>query len=361
MVKKAPIRVLVVDDSAYIRKVVREMLESSPDIEVVGAARNGLDALEKVAELRPDVITLDLIMPEMDGIAFLQSMAEREPLPVVVVSIASEEGEKALAALEAGAVDFVQKPTSLATEKVFEIQEELVAKVRAAATVSTSKLSSLLHYEPAAPPMTIAAPVESPPFDALVIGASTGGPQALRYLLERLPVDFPLPVAIVLHMPLGYTGPFAQRLNALAALEVREARSGDEMQPGRVLMAPAGWHLKLAREGEAVVAKLDVHPLEARHRPSVDALFRSAAEIYGSRVVGMVLTGMGEDGKTGAAWIKAQGGIVLAEAESSCVVYGMPRAVIEAGLADEVAPLSKMLPALCRLAKMRLAHSAFCA
>ncbi len=355
MKNRSPIRVLVVDDSAYIRKVVREMLESSPDIEVVGVARNGRDALIKAAELRPDVITLDLVMPEMDGIAFLRAQAEREPIPTVVVSIASEEGEQALAALDAGAVDFVQKPTSLATEEVLEIRDELIRKVKTAASVPTAKLAALAAPAIAATTMTppMKTPTTRPPFDALVIGASTGGPQALRYLLERLPADFPLAVAIVLHMPVGYTQAFAQRLNQIAALEVREASEGDVMKPGRALVAPAGWHLKLESHNGQVVASLDLHPLEARHRPSVDELFRSAAETYAGQVAGMVLTGMGDDGKTGAAWIKAQGGIVLAEAASSAVVYGMPRAVVEAGLADAVAPLSQLLPTLYRLLQTR--------
>ncbi len=340
------IRVLVVDDSAYIRKVVSQMLARSPFIEVAGTARDGREALEKVAELNPDVVTLDLIMPELDGVGFLREQMARRPIPVVVVSIASESGELAFQALQAGAVDFVQKPTALATERVFEIADELVAKVKAAAGVSLSHLKTLVEAAP------VAAPAAPPPrraglVDIVVIGVSTGGPQALRLLIPQLPADFPVPVAIVLHMPVGYTELYAQKLDELSPLRVVEAREGEEARPGVVLLAPAGRHLTLMRSGdERVTAHLDIRPLDTLHRPSVDVLFRSAVEVYDGRVLGVVLTGMGSDGKEGAAWIKARGGLVFTEAEESCVVYGMPRSVVEAGLSDRSIPLHEMARAI---------------
>jgi len=334
-----PIRVLIVDDSAYIRKVLTEMLSNSARIQVVGTARNGLDALEKVAELKPDVVTLDLIMPELDGVGFLREQMKRRRLPVIVVSIASENGELVVSALEAGALDFVQKPTALASERVFEIQTDLIQKVITAAAIEPAKIPGELTL-----PSAAATGIQPKGLvDAVVLGISTGGPQALTQLIPRLPKDFPVPMAIVLHMPVGYTALFAARLNEISALEVIEASEGDEMLPGRVLVAPAGRHLTFMRlQDGRVVSHLDLRPLDTLHRPAVDVLFRSAAEIYGKRLLGVVMTGMGNDGTAGCAWIKAQGGMVIAEAEESCVVYGMPRSVIEAGMADIVAPLDRM-------------------
>lgn len=332
------IRVLVVDDSAYVRKVIKEMLSRSPFLEVVGTARDGEEALEQVESLRPDVITLDLIMPQMDGVQFLRTLMPRHPIPVVVISIASESGDLVLSALDAGAVDFIQKPTALATEKVFDIAEELVDKVKAAATMR------VLRPLPSSPkPLEI--PTSAPPtcVGIVVIGISTGGPQALKLVIPQLPADFPVPIAIVLHMPVGYTELYAQKLNEISRLRVVEAHEGQAVEPGTVLLAPAGRHMTLRRNSETqVTVHLDVYPTDTLHRPSADVLFQSAAEAYGSRVLGIVMTGMGSDGKQGAAWIKAQGGMIYAEAESTCVVYGMPRSVVEAGLADRIVTLDQM-------------------
>lgn len=336
------IRVLVVDDSAYVRKVISQMLIRSPFIEVVGTARDGEEALELVEKLQPDVITLDLNMPRLDGVGFLKAQMVRRPVPVVICSIAGESGENALAAFDAGAVDFVQKPTALATDKVFEIAADLVEKVKAAAAVPLARIAT-------APPVT--APILSMPalvnaaakFDVLVIGVSTGGPQALKWLIPRLPADFPIPVAMVLHMPVGYTEMYAKSLNDLSQLEVREAVEGDEVKRGLVLLAPAGRHLSFVRQPDGkVVSHLDARPFDTPHRPAVDVLFRSAAEVFGSRVLGVVMTGMGSDGQAGAERIKAQGGQIFTEAESSCVVYGMPRSVVEAGWSDRVVPLDQL-------------------
>ncbi|MEN9938304.1 MAG: hypothetical protein RLZZ387_4883 [Chloroflexota bacterium] len=341
------IRVLVVDDSAYIRKVVSQMLSRSPFIDVVGTARDGVDALEKVAELQPDVLTLDLVMPEMDGITFLREQMSRRPLPVVVVSIAGESSEQVLAAFDAGAVDVVQKPTALATEKVLEISEELIASVKAAAQVPLRQVVLPSHppeaRTPAARPATDA-------FDVVLLGISTGGPQGLKQVIPLLPTDFALPVAVVLHIPIGYTALYAQSLNSLSQLRVVEAQAGEPVRAGTVLLAPAGYHLTFTRQRDgAVVTRLDTRPIDTPHRPSVDVLFQSAAEVYRDRALGVVMTGMGSDGRNGAAWIKAQGGTVWTEAEESCVVYGMPRAVDEAGLSDRSLPLSLIAQALQEL------------
>lgn len=335
------VRVLVIDDSAYVRKVIKQMLSRSPFIEVVGTARDGTEALELVEQLHPDVVTTDLIMPNMDGVKFLREQMKRRPVPAIVVSIANEGGEMALEALDAGAIDFVQKPTALATEKVFEISNELIQKVKAAASVS------LKHLSPVPTNNQVSAPLIRTPRSSLVeivvVGISTGGPQALTFLIPQLPENLPVPVAVVLHMPVGYTEMFAHRLNEISPLEVSEAREGEVVQAGKVFIAPAGRHLSFIRKVDGtVVIHLDARPFDTLHRPSVDVMFQSAAEVFRDRTLGIVMTGMGSDGKQGAAWIKAQGGLIFTETEETCVVYGMPRSVDEAGLSDKSIPLNQI-------------------
>ncbi len=339
------LKVLVVDDSAYVRKVVKQMLSRSPFLEVVGTARDGREALELAGRLDPDVITCDLIMPELDGVGFVREQMRRRPVPIIIMSIANETGEAALTALDAGAVDFVQKPTALATEKIFEVSDELIEKVKAAARIPMARvrIDAPAPEAAPAPPAVVGGGLA----DIVVIGISTGGPQALKQLVPQLPADFPVPVVIVMHMPVGYTEMYARKLNEHAPLEVREAREGDVLRAGVALLAPAGRHLSFLRRPEGdVVAHLDSRPFETQHRPSVDVLFQSAAETYGRRVLGVVMTGMGSDGKQGAAWIKAQGGLVYTESEETCVVYGMPSSVVEAGLSDRSVPLDRMAQAI---------------
>jgi len=347
------IRALVVDDSAFVRKVVSQMLARSPEIEVVGTARDGVDALEMVVRCNPDVVTLDLVMPRMNGVEFLREQGARKPVPVVICSIAHETGEMALDAFEAGAVDFVRKPTALATDRVYEIADELIAKVIAASQASLRTAPS---------PATVAAAAAVPSRRAgslagieataeiVVIGVSTGGPQALRHLIPSLPADFSVPIAIVLHMPVGYTKMYAERLNEISSLAVVEAEEGTILRPGVVWLAPAGQHLTFHRESSGVVrAHLDLRPLDTQHRPAVDVLFRSAADVFGAGVLAVVMTGMGSDGTVGAGDIKARGGRVITEAASSCVVYGMPRAVVEAELSDRSAPLETLAEAIMEM------------
>ena len=337
------VKVLVVDDSAYVRKVVTQMLLRSPFLEVVGTARDGAEALLQVAEKEPDVVTCDLNMPSMDGVAFVREQMARRPVPIVIISVADQSGEQVLSAMDAGAVDFLQKPTALASDRLLDISEELIAKVKAAAAVPAPRLA------PVATPAVVAplpAREGQGAVDVVVIGISTGGPQGLKRVIPRLPADFPVPVAIVLHMPVGYTEMYAAKLDELSQLTVKEAAEGDELQPGRVLLAPAGRHLSFRRSGTRVVAHLDIRPLDTPHRPAADVLFHSAAEVFGERAMGVVMTGMGADGRDGAAWIKARGGCILTESEESCVVYGMPRAVCEAGLSDASFPIDRMADAI---------------
>ena len=339
------LRVVVVDDSAYVRKVIREILSRSPFVEVVGTARDGREALDLVEQLDPDVVTCDLIMPELDGVGFVREQMQRRPVPIIIMSVAKETAEAALTALDAGAVDFVQKPTALASEKIFEVSAELIEKVKAAGNIALHRIST-------APPLP--SPVISTPgisgshsVDVVVLGISTGGPQALKRLIPQLPEDFPVPVVMVMHMPVGYTEMYAAKLNEQSQLEVKEAAEGDEVRAGHAFLAPAGRHLTFKRDASGkVVTHLDAKPFDMLHRPSVDVMFKSAAEVYGNRVLGVVMTGMGSDGKEGAAWIKAQGGLVFTEAESSCVVYGMPSVVVEAGLSDKSIALDSMARAI---------------
>jgi two-component system chemotaxis response regulator CheB len=335
----------VIDDSAYVRKVVREILSRSPFLEVVGTARDGREALELVERLDPDVVTCDLIMPELDGVGFVREQMQRRPVPIIIMSVAKETAEAALTALDAGAIDFVQKPTALASEKIFEVSTELIDKVKAAGSISVNRIPSSPASRPAPPSEPNVA--GSHAVDLVVIGISTGGPQALKRLIPQLPTDFPVPVVMVMHMPVGYTEMYAAKLNELSQVEVREAAEGDEIKPGRIFLAPAGRHLSFKRDANGkVVAHLDAKPFGSLHRPSVDVLFQSAAEVYGKRVLGVVMTGMGSDGRQGAARIKSQGGLVFTEAESSCVVYGMPSVVMEAGLSDKSVALENMAHAI---------------
>jgi two-component system, chemotaxis family, protein-glutamate methylesterase/glutaminase len=337
------LRVLVVDDSAYARKAVREMLVRSPFLEVVGAARSAQEALELVAELKPDVITCDLVMPEMDGADFVRAQMAIRPVPIVIISSVPRDEALMLGALEAGAVDFVRKPTALASDRLLEIGNELIAKVEAAAGAPVARLGAA-HDAVGEP---VAGPVGAPAFDILVIGISTGGPQALRALIPQLPSDLPVPVVVVLHMPVGYTELYARKLDQVSGLTVLEAQDGTAVRPGRVLVAPGGWHLSLVRDGDGLVStRLDMRHRDTSHRPSVNLLFETAAKVYGGRVLGVVMTGMGSDGCEGAAWIKAKGGTVITEAQETCVVYGMPRAVVEAGLSDGSYPLERMAQAI---------------
>jgi two-component system, chemotaxis family, protein-glutamate methylesterase/glutaminase len=340
------VRVLVVDDSAYVRKVVTQMLSRSPFIDVVGTARDGAEALERVEELKPDVVTCDLNMPVLDGPGFVRAQMARRPLPILIISIAAESGAQVLAALDAGALSFVQKPTALATEKLMDIADELVEKVKAAAQAPMRQAPVSLIERADLSPVTLPRKAGRLRVDVVVIGVSTGGPQGLKLVIPRIPADCPVPIAIVMHMPVGYTEMYARNLNDLSQLTVVEASEGQPLSSGTAYLAQAGRHLSFRRDGATVVTHLDVRPLNTPHRPSVDVLFQSAAEVFDNRVLGVVMTGMGSDGREGSAWIKARGGTVLTEAEETCVVYGMPRSVAEAGLSDRVVPIDGLAHAI---------------
>lgn len=344
--KTRTVKVLVVDDSALMRKLIPQMLAGDESIEVVGTAMDGSFCLKKIEELKPNVVTLDLEMPGMNGIDALKEIMRKHPVPVIVVSSHSTEGATVtMKALGLGAFDFVTKPKDAAAHMA-ETARELIAKVKAAAEckLKPRMLSGL-------PPKPEKVPVQSgAPNKIVAIGVSTGGPQALEFVLSQLPGDFPGTIVVVQHMPDGFTDMFARRLDEICPLRVKEAQSGDLLLPGRVLVCPGSRHMKVKRLPLGDIAVLSDEPRVNGHRPSVDVLMRSVAEEYRANSVGVLMTGMGDDGAEGLGAIKKEGGMTIAQSEESCVVYGMPKAAIERGYAVRVVGLDIMgstLQALC--------------
>jgi two-component system, chemotaxis family, protein-glutamate methylesterase/glutaminase len=335
-----PTRVLIVDDSAFARKVLRDVLQAEPGVEVVGIARDGLDALTKIEELDPDVVTLDLVMPHLNGLDTLRALGERARPRVIVVCMAGSDSEQALEALEAGAVDVVHKPTALATDRLYDLAKELIFKVHAAAEARTTPVL----VAPPAQVLRVAAP-RSAKRDLVVIGASTGGPQAITRLLRSLPADFPVPIAVVVHLPAGFTQSFAERLDTECALAVVEAREGVRLTAGMAVIAQGGLHLQIRRDQAGLYGSIGTSP-PSLHRPSVDQLFSSAAVAAPGRVLAVVLTGMGDDGLAGSRRLAETGADILVETEASCVIYGMPRVVYEAGLANAQFRIDDMAAAI---------------
>jgi two-component system, chemotaxis family, protein-glutamate methylesterase/glutaminase len=342
MTTSQKIRVLIVDDSRFVRQAVARMLNASPDIEVVGQAGDGRQGIEKARELKPDVVTLDVQMPNMGGLETLERLMEEAPVPVLLLSSLTSEGaDVTLRGLELGALDFVDKSTAQGQMNLLSLADELRAKVRALAA-SPRRSRSVQPIAPSRPTPP------SAPHRALVvaIGASTGGPTALQVVIPRLPRDFAAAVLVVQHIPLGFTRYLADRLAQRSALPVEEARDRETVRPGRVLIAPAGVHMKLAQRGDAVEIRLDEEPRSSLHRPSADVLMASVAEVYGARSVGVILTGMGTDGAEGLGAIRKVGGRTFAESEETSVIFGMPKAAIEAGVVDRVVPLPEITDAI---------------
>jgi two-component system chemotaxis response regulator CheB len=338
-----PIRVLIVDDSAFARKVLREVLSKSADVEVIGFARDGLEALESIAELRPDVVTLDLVMPNLDGLGVLRELKSAGTSSrVVVVSISDEDSELVVEALQLGAVELVRKPTALATDRLYELSGALIRAVTNAGAARSPV------QQPSKPAPARVAPKRAR-VKAIVVGTSTGGPQALTRLMSTMPADLPVPVVVALHIPGDYTRALAKRLDAESALEIVEASDGMRLRPGLVALARGGLHVKLELDSsERIVTRLTPEPISSLYSPSVDVLFKSAVEVCGKDVLGVILTGMGDDGLAGARAIVEAGGRVLTESESSCVIYGMPRCVKEAGYSADEAPLEAMAELIAR-------------
>jgi two-component system chemotaxis response regulator CheB len=340
------IRVLVVDDSALMRKLIPAILARESSIEVVGTAMDGAFALKKIEELKPDVVTLDLEMPRMDGMETLRLIMRRAPLPVILFSTHSKEGGYAtFKALAMGAVDFLAKPKD-ASSHLDEIADQLIAKIKVAKRAVGRILPPAVIEETAPPKKATRAAL--PPRRVIAIGISTGGPNALQFVLSQIPADFQSAIVIVQHMPEGFTEMFAKRLDECCALEVHEARSGDLLLAGRVLICPGNRHMMVRRMPRGDMVILSDGPPVNGHRPSADVLFHSAAQEFGLTTVGILMTGMGDDGAEGLGAIKAAGGMTIAQSEDTCVVSGMPRAAILKGYANKIVPLDGLSAYLIR-------------
>ncbi|MGF6655076.1 two-component system chemotaxis response regulator CheB [Paraburkholderia youngii] len=345
------IKVLCVDDSALIRSLMTEIINGQPDMTVVATAPDPLVARELIKQHNPDVLTLDVEMPRMDGLDFLEKLMRLRPMPVVMVSSLTERGnEITLRALELGAVDFVTKPKVGIRDGMLDYAEKLADKVRAAARARVRQAAPAQQAATQAATQAAHAPVGSAPLfnnpllsteKLVIVGASTGGTEAIREVLVPLPPDAPA-VLIAQHMPPGFTKSFAQRLNGLCRITVKEAEHGERVLPGHAYIAPGHAHLLLARSGANYIAHLSDDPPVNRHRPSVDVLFRSAAQHAGKNAVGVILTGMGRDGAAGLLEMRKAGAYTLAQDEASCIVFGMPREAIALGAADEIASLPDM-------------------
>jgi len=328
---------LIIDDSVVMRMALRRMVEGDPQIEVVDMAVNGRDGVEKVRALRPDVVTLDVEMPVLNGLEALKVIMAEAPTPVIMVSSLTTSGAEAtLEALATGAVDFLPKPAGQNPVGLHSLREELLAKIRAAA--GARLVAPAQETGPPKPVQCAPAGARSGE-KAIVIGTSTGGPRALQTLVPMLPQNLPAGVLIVQHMPGGFTGQLAQRLDRMSEVTVREGEEGMAIEPGHVLIAPGGVHM-VARDRQQV--GLETHPEDMPHRPAVDVLCSSVAAAFGPDGVGVILTGMGDDGKKGLGEMKSRGAPIVAQDEATCTIYGMPRVVVEAGLADRVCPLQEI-------------------
>lgn len=349
------IRVLVVDDSAILRKLITEALRTDREIEVVGTASNGREALRKAPLLRPDVITLDIEMPVMDGLTALEKLRQIYPQgKVIMFSSLTEKGAKeTIRALSLGAVDFATKPSTKSLNQSLErIREELIPKIKSVVPRPGPRRTSVSPLRPKRP--LLRRPVVKRR-EAVAIGVSTGGPKALAEVIPKLPGHFPAPIFIVQHMPPIFTAQLASRLDQISPLKVVEAAEGNPVVAGKVYVAPGDKHMEVTVRGGIKVIRLHKGPPENSCRPAVDVLFRSVAEVYGAQSVGIIMTGMGQDGLVGAKKMKEKGALIVAQDESTSVVYGMPRAVVEAGLADYVLPLGEIAPFLQKIFVQRIA------
>jgi two-component system, chemotaxis family, protein-glutamate methylesterase/glutaminase len=341
---KPRIRVLIVDDSAFMRTALTRMIAYDPDLSVVGTAANGTEALQQLAALNPDVITLDVQMPGLDGVETLRRIMAQSPRPVIMVSsVTQKDADTTFSALAAGAFDYVPKQLSATSLDIIDIREDLIAKIKVAAE---SRPSANRVNLPRKPPRAAGLPVSEPcsiiPL-IIAIGISTGGPKALQDILPSLPEDLTVPILVVQHMPPGFTGPFAKRLNGLCAISIGEAEHGEMVRAGVVYIAPAGCQMTVDRlSGSRVTICLSDKPDNQLHVPSVDVMMQSVASAFHSSAMGVIMTGMGSDGAQGMSAIYGEGGFTLGQDEASCAVYGMPRACAEKGILNRIVPLARI-------------------
>ncbi len=346
------IKVLVVDDSVFMRKALSRMLEKDTSIQVVGTASNGREAIEKIDSLKPDVVTMDIEMPVMNGIEALRHIMQKQPLPVIMFSALTQEGaDITMEALSIGACDFMTKDFSNVSVNISDKQNELIAKVKNVANMKVRflmKRLELIRKPVATVSINHIGSDKKVKHEILSIGASTGGPPALQHVLQGIPKGFPVPIVIAQHMPKLFTTSFAQRLNAVSQIEVKEAEEREPLRPGVALVAPGDTHVELKRRGRETVVEF-VRDAKYIYRPSVDLLMQSTAIAYEARSIGVILTGMGNDGLAGMREIRKKNGFIIAQNEETCVVYGMPRAVVTADLADAVLPIDKISEEIIRV------------
>jgi len=347
------VQVLVVDDSALMRRLISDLLESDPRIEVMDTARDGYEAVEKVAGLHPDVVTMDIEMPRMSGLDALARIMIQCPTPVIMLTGLSDPS-LAIEALERGAVDFFVKPSGTISVDIYKIRQDLIEKVKLATLVNLRQIAP--QVKPSARPRSPQSwgergKVPSRPSGgrAVVVGASAGGPRTLGHLLGRLPARLPAPVLVVQHMPSGFTHAFAERLNQHSSLAVKEAEEGDVVLPGQAYVAPGGHHMLVEKRSGRKIIRLDQSPRVKGLRPSADVTMSSVAEAYGAGSIGVILTGMGSDGTEGCRVIKEQGGITIAQDKATSVIYGMPRAAVKSGCVDKVLPLDEIPEEIVRI------------
>ncbi|MEA1979584.1 MAG: chemotaxis response regulator protein-glutamate methylesterase [candidate division Zixibacteria bacterium] len=357
------IRILIVDDSAFMRKAISMMLEEDPQIKIIGTARNGKEGVDKALELKPDLITMDIEMPQMDGLTALKQIMETSPTLVMMLSSLTTDGASAtLDALELGAVDFIPKQLSFVSLDIVKIKEELLRKIKdivsrknvLMAQYRSKKFTKLKSPEKAENKFdnkktasvsiskSLATPKRSHSISVIAIGSSTGGPPALQAVIPKLPRSLPVGVVIAQHMPPNFTKSMAERLNSLSQVTVKEAHGGEEITPGTVFIAPGGQHLTVRKNGNRAYTVVSSSPKDALYKPCVDVMLDSVANAYGRFGMGVILTGMGNNGVVGMRNLKSKGGIVIAQNEETCIVYGMPRAVIEAKIANHISPIDNI-------------------
>ncbi len=342
------IRVLIVDDSSFMRMAIRGILSRDPAMDVVGIAADGLEGVEKAIALKPDIITMDVEMPRLDGISALKQIMAKAPTRVLMVSTLTNEGAKStFEALEAGAVDYIPKNVTDSADAQRVFREDLLRKVKGAVSSSYSRSSRIVMARSPASitgckPVSAGLPKRA--IHYVGIGASTGGPVALQEVLSRIPVNFPHPLIVAIHMPKAFTGPYAERLNAKCSLKIREAGDGDQLRAGEALIAPGGKHTTLVRHGGALVVKTVPASDYPQHVyvPSIDLMLSSLAELTNGAMLGVILTGMGSDGFKGMQLLKSKGGVTLVQDEITSTIYGMPKACVDGGVADEVLPLGQI-------------------
>lgn len=339
------LRVVVVDDSIFIRKALKDMIESDGTITVVAEAVNGSDGVDKVKQLKPDVVTMDIEMPVMTGLQALKKLMQEHPLPVIMVSSLTIEGAKeTMEALESGAVDFIPKNLEGKTLNILRLKQDLVEKIK---RVAGSKILGA-RKKTDLPGMVVLPSKAGHRFRIITIGASTGGPRAVQEIIPRLPKDFPVPILIVQHMPSPFTQMFAERLAQMSQIQILEARAGEKLMEGHAYVVPGDYHLSIKKRGPDGLIQLSKEPADAQYKPSINTAMISMADAFPSACMGVLLTGMGSDGVEGLRAIRGARGYTIAQDESSCVVYGMPRAAVEAGVVDKVLRLDQIAPEIAQ-------------